>query len=266
MSSEQPASAEQNRRSPRQRREPSDQAPIRRRRGPRKDGNTKASEEDVTVRRTRKPRPENIPVSNEMVGETLTGIVLSVIRKGKMRFGFIGIGKDITNEQEMPRIYFNIMELSDRSVFLRRGYEVQFEVKKDSQDRPFASGIILTEDGKKVAAEREEYIAKRRAENPEEQGKRSTRDRRTPGEDKVVSIRISCEGKTDIRTMEFNLRDSMGRLKAAVSKEFDVETPMNLYLVTKDNPTGLFLTKQLLASMDPSDIVNLSEKKESVEK
>ena len=122
-------------------------------------------------------------------GKSVEGIVSAVVRKGRLRFGFIHIGDIDKPEEEKPRIYFNFEEFVDKAVVPRRGYLVQFTCSTDDKSRSFASGISLTAEGKTLAAEREVAIAEKRAQKqatPEAPAGEVT------GAEKVAAKRVSA--------------------------------------------------------------------------
>lgn len=152
-----------------------------------------------------RPRPVSLPVTADlignfiylpirevmnyyyiiiMLGKTAEGIVSAVVRKGRLRFGFIHIGDIDKPEEEKPRIYFNFEEFVDKAVVPRRGYLVQFTCSTDEKSRSFASAITLTAEGKTLAAEREAAIALKRAE-------KQAAPEVPAGEEKAVVKRVS---------------------------------------------------------------------------
>lgn len=216
----------------------------------------------------RKPRPESIPVPAEFVGKTMTGVVSAIIRKGRLRFGFIHIGAGPEIDEAAPRIYFSFSRLSDTNTTIRRGYVVSFLIAADEQGRAFADAIDLTEEGKVIAAEKEVEIARRRVENPregEEAGapRRERRERR-PVEEKLVTLRVTCEGKADVKLITFNVAQTVGKVKNVATSEFDAPVEFNVFHVTAENPTGVFLTKALLSSLAENETIHLGAPREEV--
>jgi hypothetical protein len=113
--------------------------------------------------------------------------VSAVVRKGRLRFGFIHIGDVDKPEEEKPRIYFNFEEFVDKAV-PRRGYLVQFTCSTDDKSRSYASAITLTAEGKTLAAEREAAIALKRAQK---QATPEAPAGDASGAEKVVAKRVS---------------------------------------------------------------------------
>lgn len=208
----------------------------------------------------RRERPQFPVVPTEMVGTSQTGIVNSVIRKGRVRFGFILIGETSDPDALVPRVYFSFSNLADSEVIIRRGYIVTFDIKADDQDRSYADNIALTEEGKKIAAEREEKIAQRRAE--EDAGERPPRRERRPRESKLVTLKVTCEGKPGEKEIEFDVNQSVGRMKSLATTEFDAPIEFNVYHVSNANPAGEFLTKAIMNGLEAGAKILLAPKRE----
>lgn len=236
---------------------------LRRRRGPRANGESKP--EGST--RVRAERPESIPVPAEMIGQRKIGIVSVVVRRGKMKFGFISIGDDLKDEDKNPRIYFSFENLANAGDILRRSYIVEFMISKDDKDRAYASDISLTEEGKAIAVEREKVIAQKNAERAEDEARNGPRKERAPRErkpreEKLVTLTVSCEGMSEEKSLEFNVAQSVGRLKNIATTAFDAPVHYNVFHVSAENPEGLFLTKAIMAALNPGDKIHLRAPKE----
>jgi hypothetical protein len=211
-----------------------------------------------TTERVKRERPASIPVPPELVGKSAVGYVTDIVRRGRFRFGFINIGAEEKPVGEVPRIYFNFESLAESEPYLRRGYLVEFTVQNDEQGRPFASGVKLTEKGKELAKEREAKIAEQRAERGEAP-KRAPRERRPPMEDRNVVLKVTCQGKSEEKSIEFNVAQSVGKLKNVACTAFEAPITYNVFHVTKENPKGEFLTKSVLSKMNDGDAIHLAE-------
>jgi len=264
--SSQEAHTEDKKKSSFRRRRPSGDG-NRRRRGPREPRDAPAAEGDADKPRT--PRPPSVPVPPEMIGKHCVGIITAIIRRGRVKFGFIHIGDEKTPTTEAPRIYFSFQYLKDTSLILRKGYNVQFTVKKDEKDRPHAADIELTEAGKIGAAEREASIAQKRSEREAsgESAEHADRERRPRRprkvlEEKNVVLKVTCDGVTGSKDITFDLNQSIGKLKNTASTAFEAPVTHNVYHVTKENPKGEFLTKAILSGLVAGDHVHLGEPRE----
>lgn len=210
----------------------------------------------------RKPRPESIPVPASMIGKKQTGRVTAIVKKGRLRFGFIHIGPADGKEEELPRIYFSFADVADPEVTIRNKYLVEFECKNDEKGRAFASGVALTAAGKIAAAEREVEFAARKAAS-EAQGtaekpkkERAPRERK-PKEERLVELVCSCEGINETKTMEVNCNASVGKLKNVVTAAFDAPLTHNVFHITAEEPKGVFLTKAIMNKLAKGDKVHL---------
>ena len=244
-----------------------------RRRGPRKEkeNNEENIDNKQSIKTVRKERPPSLPVPAELIGKKSVGVVTAVIKKGKVKFGFIHIGDGSKPNEEVPKIYFSFSEISDKSLILRRDYIVEFTSKLDEEGRSFASDISLTEEGKRVADEKEAAYAKRVLEKsteptkvPSEAPKRERRERpvrqRKQLEPKIVNLLVSIEGKKDEKSLEVDLNQSIGKLKATALALFDAS---GLYNVFRGEE---FLTKAILLTLNNNDKVRLVVAKEESKK
>lgn len=200
----------------------------------------------------------------------MNGIVSAVVRKGRLRFGFIHIGDISLPEEEKPRIYFNFVEFADETVIPRRGYLVEFTCKSDPKDRPYASDISLTEEGKVYAAEREAAIAIKKAEKAAEgeangrpvstsaprESRRPLRERRVV-EGKKISLQVSLVGGSEKKSIVVDLSQSIGRLKTNAAALFDAPNHFNVF----HNDT--FLTKAILSGLNDDDLIQIGEPRET---
>jgi len=228
-----------------------------RRRGPR--GPRKSEDAEGGEERVKKERPASIPVSPEMVGRAAVGYITDIIRKGRFRFGFINVGAEEKPVGEVPRIYFNFEGVSDTDAFLRRGYPVEFTVQNDEQGRPFAAGVKLTAKGREMAAEKEAKLAQARAERGEApRAPREPRERK-PHEERLVVLKVTCQGKSEEKSIEFDVGQSVGKLKNVACTAFEAPIIYNVFHVTKENPKGEFLTKAIMSKMNHGDAIRLAE-------
>lgn len=243
----------------------------RRKRGPRKPRSDRP-EGEAQPPVERKPRPESVPVPPAFVGTTQTGIVSAIIRKGRLRFGFIHICPGPEIDEAAPRIYFSFTNLADVNQTIRRSYIVSFKISADEQGRAFAEDIQLTEEGKVVAALKEEEILKRRSEKPaEEEGAEGAASRRAPRvrrpqEEKLVTLNVTCEGKSETKSILFNVAQTVGKIKNVATTEFDAPVEYNVFHVTAENPAGVFLTKVLLNSLTENETIHLAAPRDEVAK
>jgi hypothetical protein len=211
-------------------------------------------------------------------GQKVVGIVSTVIRKGRIKFGFINIvdSSKPTNE-EQPRIYFNFTYLTDPSTTIRKGYEVAFECKLDESGRSFASGIGLTEEGVKIAAAREEAIAlegrgsdkkqlagaggageaagaapRKRAPRLRSRGSRSAV---VPGrEQRLVSLAVVLEGKPEeVKSVQADLNQSVGVLKTEAVLLFSAAQTLKVFY------QGEYLTTKQFEQLKENDLIELRE-------
>lgn len=240
--------------------------PGSRRRGGRgKTGEKTEESGEAAAPREKKERPESVPVPPSFIGQTKTGVVSAVIRKGRVKFGFINIGNGPEIDESAPRIYFSFAQLADADTPVRRGYIVSFKVSADETQRAFADNVALTEEGKQIAAAKEADIAQRRSERPAEDSekpKRAPRERKVL-EDKLVALKVTCEGKDEAKTITFNFAQSVGKLKNIATTAFEAPVEYNVFHVTAANPTGEFLTKAILVTLNENDTIHLAAPRET---
>lgn len=238
--------------------------------GARRRGRGKATEKtegaEDAAPREKKERPVSVPVPPAFVGQNKVGIVSAIIRKGRVKFGFINICPGPEIDESAPRIYFSFAQLADSATTIRRGYQVSFLVSADEQQRAFADNVALTEEGKKVAAAKEVEIAARKSERPaaaedSEKPKRAPRERKV-AEEKLVSLTVTCEGQAETKTITFNFAQSVGKLKNIATTEFAAPVEYNVFHVNAENPAGIFLTKALLLTLNAGDKIHLAAPKE----
>jgi hypothetical protein len=238
---------------------------------------------DESNEEPRQPREiravSNVPVPTELIGHSSIGVVTAIIRRGRLKFGFISIGDGTRPTLEVPRVYFSFSHLKDTSLIIRKGYKVAFVLKNDDQERPYASEIELTEEGKTEAVEREAIIAQKRSENTGFRGETSTANVAAPSSDykkkprpirprkipepNVINLKVKCEGKTGEKIIPFDVTQSIGKLKSVAATEFEAPLTFNVYFVNDANPNGLFLTKSLLNSVTENDTILLAQPKDA---
>jgi hypothetical protein len=228
---------------------------------PRSDSN------DESPHRRDPPPADSMPA--DTIGKTLTGTVVSVIRRGKFNFGFISLSTaDDFFDHKYPRVYFNPSHVGTEGLFLRTGYQVQFTATNDEEGRSVATSINLTEQGTKTKAEREESIAKKRAERQqaeengeatEERPKRRTQQRRPrPVVDgKKVTLKVTCEGHQDTKSVEADLGHSIGELRTNASALFNAPSNYGIYT------GGNFLSKVAYNGLNDNDTIHLAPRKEN---
>lgn len=256
---------------------------------PRKTENATPKAEDGAQNTTEKPaapkkeRSPVVPPPAELFGTRVAGFVNTVIKKGKLNFGFLSIGTDeATVNETTPRIYFNPSCIGEEGkVILRRGYAVEFNVEKDEKDRPVAKDIKLTAEGAKTRMEREAALAKAReerdaapqkkrterakpqkeekapaAEAPAgEESRKQKRPRKRP-EGRKITLKVKSEGSEE-KSIEINVNQNIGRIKVMAAKELGVSTDASVYA------NGEFLTKVILRKLNDNDTIELGPKKES---
>ena len=227
-------------------------------------------------RTERAPRPPRVstPVAAELFGKNATGTIDGVINGGRSKYGFINI------EGSDARIYFSVTNFDAAEFPPRRGYGVEFLVTKDDTDRPSATNVKLTAEGKVQAAEREAKIAAEKASPAParerkaaaapaaaaagaEAGERKRRvraPRERPEDDRSISLQVHCVGKTEVKTVVAKLSQSIGKLKHTATEAFEASPTLNVFAnVTSENPQGVLLSKALLRGMVDNDAVYLRE-------
>jgi len=218
--------------------------------------------------RVRAERPPAVPFPSELIDKSTTGVVTAIIRRGRLKFGFINLGND-EKANDVARVYFTFENVADADVILRRGYPVEFVTKLDDKQRTSAYDIKLTEAGKGVAAQREIELTQKRAERAAadptlaaEQATRAPRAPRVFREDRIVSLRVTADGHADAKTLDLNLTHSVGKLKNTIATAFDAPITLNIYHVTAENPEGVFLTRTILNNLVAGDSIHLGEPRE----
>jgi len=207
--------------------------------------------------RVKRERPATVPVPPEMVGKSSVGWVTDIIRRGRLKFGFINVGPDEKPVGEVPRIYFSFENLAETDSFLRRGYPVEFTIQNDEKARPYAANVKLTAKGRELAAEKEAAIAKQKAERGDAP-RRAPRERK-PMEERLVVLKVTCEGKAEEKSIEFNVAQSVGKLKNVACTAFEAPITYNVFHVSAENPKGEYLTKSVLSKMNSGDAIRLAE-------
>jgi len=233
------------------------------------DGEEKPAGERAS--RPKLERPPAVPFPPELIGKVSVGIVSTVVIRGRLKYGFISLG---TEEKETdPRVYFNFENQADPTVFIRRGYPVEFVTKLDDKQRTSAVDVKLTEAGKTVAAEREASIAEKKAERAATEGteqrerkpragrERKPRPPREPVEDRFVTLKVTCDGHTESKNIEFNLALSVGKLKNVALTAFDAPVSLNIFHVTAAHPEGEYLTRTIMNQLTTNDTIHLGEPK-----
>jgi len=235
----------------------------RRTTGPRKSEGEATSAEP----RVRKERPVSLPFPMELIGKKSVGLVAAIVRRGRLKFGFINLGLEEKPETETARIYFSFDHLSDADLFLRRGYPVEFVSLADEKGRPYANEIKLTENGKQVAAEREATISQQRLERSAEESSAPKRERaprerreRKAVEPRPLSLTVTCDGKSGSKIIEFDVAQSVGKLKNVACTEFEAPIHYNVFHVAKEGQ--VFLTKAILVTLSARDTIHLAEPKD----
>lgn len=235
---------------------------------------------DAAAERAARPkieRPPATPFPPELIGKVSHGIVSTVVIRGRLKYGFISVGAE--EKEDNPRVYFNTENQADTTIFIRRGYPVEFLTKLDEKQRVAAYDVKLTEAGKAVAAEREASIAQRKAERaaegaaekkpraprepkePKEPRERKPRPPREPVEDRFVTLKVTCAGHSESKNIEFNLAQSVGKLKNVALTAFGAPVTHNVFHVTAANPEGEYLTRAIMNTLTTNDTIHLGEPK-----
>lgn len=266
--------------------------PHRRSRKPKAAGEEGAApaRADNGQKREKKERPpreprERVPVPPELVGQTRTGTIVDVVLRGAAGFGFIEI-------EGGARVHFRLAPFTEANEFkARRGYEVQFTGDKDEKDRVYASNVRLTAAGRAQAAEREGKIAADKAANPapektrkprrepkeagaakearpkaaeggadaapKEKRVRKPRERRErpvrPEDDRSLSLRVTCQGRSEAHVVQAHLSQSIGKLKHAATEAFGAPVTYNVF------HNNALLTKAILRTLNDNDTVHIKE-------
>lgn len=222
----------------------------------------------------KRERPANYTWPAGDVGKTLTGTVVSVIRRGKFNFGFISLSTEKEYwDQKFPRVYFNPSHVETQGLFLRTGYQVQFTATNDEEGRSVATNIILTEEGSKTKAEREEAIAKKRAERQENlpSGEKTDAPERTfrrgrrfprrplpePTDGRKVALKVTCEGHNETKSVEVNLGHFIGELRTNAFALFNAPANYAMYL------GGSFLSREAYNNLQDNNVIHLAPRKEN---
>jgi len=223
----------------------------------------------------RPPRRPYKSVPEDFLGKTYTGKVVDVIKRFRSTYGFILINLENVLKSERPKIYFNNKDYDDADFVIRKGYDVEFKVAKDENNRLYASDLILTAAGKVAAAAREERIKagvvpgrdhQPRTEKPATTTTaagdgaaapvRKPRRPRPPANETAVVLQVACEGKTEIARIETKIFQSIGKLKYAAVEHFGVPDNYTIYCQrTPENPNGVMLNKSIMRSLQDNDMV-----------
>lgn len=275
------AAAEKNTKAPSDRK----RQPTNRRRRP-SGGKAKAPASEATPKPApeaprettpRPPRPPSTPVPENLLGKKSTGTVSSVIRRGKYNFGFISIGQG----ENAPLIYYNPSGYSDAKLYLRRDFEVEFTVDKDETGRFLAKDIKLTAAGEKLKAERDaEYEAKKAARaaaaasapaaapaaaapesKKDDKKERRRKPRREAPQGTPLTLRVTCQGKSEEKSVEVHNLISIGKLKGLAIKAIGAEGEFNVYHVPNNGGDMVFLSREVLSSLNNNDKIHLAEPK-----
>ena len=268
MSSFQDTQAEEKKKNPRRRRT----GGGNRRRPAPKEGDAAAPEK---APRQKIERPPATPFPAELIGKVSHGIVSTVVIRGRLKYGFIALGAE--DKEDAPRVYFNFENQADPTVFIRRGYPVEFNTKLDEKQRTSAFDVKLTEAGKTLAVEREASIAQKKAEKaaaaaaagstekaekkPRAPRERKPRPPREPVEDRFVTLKVTCAGHAESKNIEFNLDLSIGKLKNVALTAFDAPVSYNVFHVTSAKPEGEYLTRAIMNTLTSNDTIHLGEPK-----
>lgn len=191
------------------------------------------------------------------IGETVSGKICDIVKRGRGQFGFIYVGEG--PHSETPRVYFSFKEYTETKFPPRRGYLVEFECAEDDTDRVFASNVRLTTAGMKEAEEREEkYLSNpdsRREQNGE---RRERRQRKDEEEGRNVVLKVTCEGESETKQVTANVAQSIGKLKHAATVEFSAPIEFQVFCrITPESPDGILLSRSILNEMSDNDVIHI---------
>lgn len=234
-----------------------------RRRGPKKDDKPKDApakeSKEPKDKPIKKPRDPPTPLPENLVGKASVGTISTVITRarGKVQFGFIELGDKLTNAEDSPRIYVNFKD-DEKDIRYRRGYQVNFTCKVDDENRQFASDLSLTDEGKVQLADFEKLLAEKKAaegdkpKKPVETQKRKKRSKKVL-EPKIVKLSLTCEGKPEVKEIQFDVNQGLGRLKRIAAQEFELPLTISMHDSGK-----VFLTKAKLQEMTDGNTVGIT--------
>lgn len=197
------------------------------------------------------------PFPLAQIGQTVSGKICDIVKRGRGQFGFIYVGEG--PHSETPRVYFSFKEYTETKFPPRRGYLVEFECAEDDTDRVFASNVRLTAEGMKEAEEREEkYLSNpdnRREQNGE---RRERRQRKDEEEGRNVVLKVTCEGESETKQVTANVAQSIGKLKHAATVEFSAPIEFQVFCrITPENPEGVLLSRSILNEMSDNDVIHI---------
>lgn len=222
-----------------------------------------AAAASAAAAKRRRPRQvyKSIPVSADSIGTNAVGKIYDIAKRGTNSFGFILVDAPGVPSNEKPTIYFSLKDYTDAEYIARRGYLVQFTIEKDEKDRPFASQLTLTPEGRVAAAAREERISATKTENggaeAVEKPARAPRPR-NPNADDFVTLKVSCEGKTEVHDIEAKIYQSIGKLKYTAVELFGAPITFTVFTAkSAEHPNGELLTKAILRTLKDGDSIHL---------
>ena len=152
------------------------------------------------------------PVPPSIIGQTVTGKICDIVKRGRGQFGFIFIGEG--SRAETPRIYFSFKDYNEENFPPHRGYLVEFECAEDDAKRAYASNVRLTAKGIEEASERNaKYpsIAEKEKEPGDERERRGRRPKKDLGEGRSVVLKVTCEGMSETKQVTADVTQSLGR-------------------------------------------------------
>jgi hypothetical protein len=221
-------------------------------------------------------------VPESQIGKTLFGRVCDVMNRGRERFGFIYItptdghvpaaeeGKSgLALYASLPRIYFNAEEWKEGAeTKVRKNDLVTFTALKDPKDRPYASNVTLTAQGKTAAVARDAAFAEAQKNAPpkapraaagggEDRPKREPRERkeRKPIDERTVTLKLTCEGFPGTKEIVACVGESLGKLKHTGVTAFGAEAALMVFY--KGEP----ITKATLSTISDGETVHLGAPK-----
>ena len=137
---------------------------------------------------------------------------------------------------------------------------------QDDAGRPYASEVRLTPKGLEEATKRDEEIkAKVAAEGGERKDGRS-RPRMVQVENRMVTLKVTCEDKDGEREITVNVADSIGKMKHAATVAFDAPIEYSVYCgVSPETPEGTMLSRAHLNDLKDGDYIHLKPSPAKVE-
>lgn len=198
------------------------------------------------------------PFPLAQLGQTVSGKICDVVKRGRGQFGFIYVGEG--SHSETPRVYFNYKEYTETKYPPRKGYLVEFECSEDDSDRVFARNVRLTTIGLKEAADRDEKFLSSRDNTPKEQNgeRKERRQKKEDSDGRSVVLKVTCEGESETKQVTANTSLSIGKLKHSATMEFCAPIEFQVFCrITSETPDGVLLSRAILNEMSDNDVIHI---------